>query len=210
MLKYIKGFFRNIFNPAVSLLSQIDHLSKVNKKAKVYGLTKIFDSSIDKYSYVGRKSRIVCADIGKYCSISDDVVVGMGIHPLKTISTSSLFISKKNGTGYSWTDKTSMNEYKRISIGHDVWIGSKVIVMGGVNIGNGAVVGCGAIVTKDIPDYAVVVGVPAKIIKYRFDPLLIENLLLLKWWDFPENKLNKYISTFQNDNVTDSLLNNLK
>jgi acetyltransferase-like isoleucine patch superfamily enzyme len=210
MLKYILGFLKNFFNPAVSFVSQIDHLSKVNTKAKVYGLTKLFNSTIDKYSYVGRKSTIVCADIGKYCSIANDVVIGMGIHPLHTISTSPLFISKKNGTSHSWTNENIIEEYKRVSIGHDVWIGSKVIVMGGVKIGNGAVIGCGAIVTKDIPDYGVAVGVPAQIIKYRFEPPMIEALQKLQWWDLPETKLKNNIAVFQKHDITESMLNQLE
>ncbi|MDY0015199.1 MAG: CatB-related O-acetyltransferase [Bacteroidales bacterium] len=210
MLKYIIGFLKNFFNPAVSFVSQIDHLSKVHTKARVYGLTKLFNSTIDKYSYVGRNSTIVCADIGKFCSISNDVVIGMGIHPLRTISTSPLFISKRNGTSHSWTNEKIIDEYQRVSIGHDVWIGSKVIVMGGVKIGNGAVVGCGAIVTKDIPDYGVAVGVPAQIIKYRFEPAMIEVLQKLQWWDFPETKLKYNISVFQKHDITESMLNQLQ
>ncbi|MBP7102821.1 MAG: CatB-related O-acetyltransferase [Bacteroidales bacterium] len=210
MLKYILGFLKNFFNPAVSFVSQIDHLSKVHTKARVYGLTKLFNSTIDKYSYVGRKTTIVCADIGKYCSIANDVVIGMGIHPLRTISTSPLFISKKNGTSHSWTNENVIDEYQRVSIGHDVWIGSKVIVMGGVKIGNGAVVGCGAIVTKDIPDYGIAVGVPAQIIKYRFEPAMIEALQKLQWWNFPETKLKNNISVFQKHDITESMLNQLQ
>lgn len=69
-------------------------------------------------------------------------------------------------------------------IGHDVWIGRKAIIMPGVKVGNGAIVGAGAVVTKDVPDYAIVAGVPAKIIKYRFPDLIIQELLSVKWWQY--------------------------
>ena len=72
---------------------------------------------------------------------------------------------------------------KPCEIGNDVWIGDNVFIKSGVKIGDGAVVGAGAVVTKDVPPYAVVVGVPARVIKYRFDEKTIAELLELKWWD---------------------------
>lgn len=81
----------------------------------------------------------------------------------------------------------------QIIIGNDVWIGADVIIMGGVHIGNGAVIGAGAVVAKDIPPYAIVVGNPARVIKYRFDDDTIRKLQEMKWWFWPENKIKNSI-----------------
>ena len=76
---------------------------------------------------------------------------------------------------------------KKVTIGNDVWIGIKATIMPNITIGDGAVIGANAVVTKDVPPYAVVVGVPAKIIKYRFDEEIIKDLLELKWWNYSES-----------------------
>lgn len=86
--------------------------------------------------------------------------------------------------GISWTDHNSYDEFKEIYIGNDVWIGQRAMVMGGVRIGNGAVVGAGAVVTKDVPPYTIVGGVPAKIIRYRFSDKVVKKLQSSKWWDY--------------------------
>jgi acetyltransferase-like isoleucine patch superfamily enzyme len=200
MLKYLLGLFYNLFNKGISLFALIDYKSKVNRKAKVNRGVKIYDSFIDSYSYVGGGSDIVCTEIGKFCSIAHNCSIGLGNHSIKNISTSPLFTEIKNGTGSSWTKKNSTKKFHRVSIGNDVWIGTKVIIMGGVHIGDGAIIGAGSIVTKDIPAYAVAAGVPAKVIRYRFEETIIEKLLTMKWWNMPEEKLKKNIELFQTEN----------
>ena len=197
MLKYILGLLKNLFNPAVSLFAKIDNQSSVSRKARVYGNTQVTNSTIRDYSYVGRHSRVIHADVGKFCSISSEVRLGMGTHTLDKLSTSPIFTECHNSTGFQWTDVQTDNPYKTVIVGNDVWIGTGVMVMGGVTIGDGAVVGAGAIVTKDVPPYAVVAGVPAKVIRYRFSHELIEELESVKWWDMPEGVLKNNIDLFQ-------------
>lgn len=209
MLKYILGLLKNLFNPAVSVFTKIDNQSVVSRKAKVYGKTQVTNSTIGDYSYVGRNSRVIHADVGKFCSISGTVRLGMGTHTLDKLSTSPIFTERHNSTKHQWTDRQMVNPFKRVTVGNDVWIGTGVMVMGGVTIGDGAVIGAGAIVTKDVPPYAVVAGVPAKIIRYRFTDEQIHTLEEVKWWNKTDEELINNISLFQ-ESIDNELIMKLK
>lgn len=195
---------KSIFQKSLSFSSQIEY-STISRKAKVWGHCKVYHSTIDDYSYIGPHCRVIYTHIGRFCSIAGDSAIGMGTHLLNRISTSSLFTTKKNGTGISWCNKATFEEFKDIHIGNDVWIGNRVMVMGGVNIGNGAVVGAGALVTKDIPPYAIVGGIPAKIIRYRFPEHVISALEKSEWWKLDDDILKNNISLFQNPLENDNL-----
>ena len=151
----------------------------------------IYNSKIGRYSYVSINAYISLTNIGSFCSIGPNFLCGWGIHPVNTVNTSPMFYStlKQNGTTMSLTDK--LEERKNINIGNDVFIGANVTVLDGVSIGDGSIVGAGTIVSKDVPPYAVVVGSPMKIIKYRFDDEQIEKLSKIRWWEFDDEKLKK-------------------
>jgi carbonic anhydrase/acetyltransferase-like protein (isoleucine patch superfamily) len=93
-------------------------------------------------------------------------------------------------------DRTYFEEYRQTIIGNDVWIGARAILIDGITVGDGAVIGAGAVVTKDVPPYAIVGGVPAKIIKYRFEPEVIEFLLASQWWNKDRSWIEENISLF--------------
>ena len=124
--------------------------------------------------------------IGKCCSIGPNFCCGLGLHPTGGVATAPMFYStaRQNGTTFCKSDK--FEESPQTIIGNDVLIGANVMVFDGVTIGDGAVIGAGAVVTKDIPPYAVAVGVPAKVVKYRFDEATIKALLEKQWWNRPE------------------------
>ncbi|GAO45225.1 DapH/DapD/GlmU-related protein [Flavihumibacter petaseus] len=157
--------------------------SAVSPKASLYTPHRVSKALIGHYTYVANNSQITCAEIGKFCSIGPNFICGWGIHPMEGISTSPMFYStrKQNGTTLSATDK--IEERRLVRIGNDVFIGANVTVLDGVTIGDGAVIGAGAVVTRDVPPYGVAVGVPAKVIRYRFEPEKIEQLLQIKWWN---------------------------
>lgn len=153
----------------------------------LYDNSVVVNSFIGDYSYVGGGSRIQYAEIGKFCSIGPEVRIGLGKHPIHLKSTYPGFYAK-DATFYGVTPEYENYEpeYEQVSIGNDVWIGCRAMILDGVKVGDGAVIAAGAVVTKDVPPYAIVGGVPAKIIKYRFEASRIQELLKSKWWDNPK------------------------
>ena len=145
----------------------------------------INNSQIASYSYIGKNCIVQNTTMGNYCSIADDVLIGLGKHPTYLISSSPLFFRKKNTLGMQLVDKdVDFKEYANITIGHDVWIGARAIILDGINVGHGAIIAANAVVTKDVSPYAIVAGVPAKMIKYRFTEDKIEQLLKSAWWNW--------------------------
>ena len=126
--------------------------------------------------------------IGRYCSIADKVDINPLQHPVDWLSISARQYNagflEFNRFGGKDVRVLEWETEKRVEIGNDVWVGTNAVIMGGVKIGDGAIVAAGAVVTKDVPPYAIVGGVPAKVLKYRFDEATIKELLALKWWDY--------------------------
>lgn len=161
--------------------------------------------AVGKYSFAGAGSvleRVRC--VGRYCSLASDLVMGRAFHPTTFLSSSKVFYAGAGATltGKEFTDFAAAGRKARLAarlkwveieaarhpeivIGHDVWIGDRVIVLQGVTIGTGAVVAANAVVTRDVPPYAIVGGVPAKVISYRFPPEIIARLLESRWWTMP-------------------------
>lgn len=200
---FITGFIKNLFNPRISTLAFVSSNNIIHPSVAIYRKAKVKDSSIGRYSYIGHSTDVECADIGMFCSIADNCRIGMGGHKLNMLSTSPIFTEAINGTQTKWVDKdVNAAEEKRAVLGNDVWVGSHVLINGGVTVGHGAVIGAGAVVVKDVPPFAIVGGVPAKIIRYRFSPEVIEKLLELKWWDMSDEVLKVHINLFQTDNIS--------
>lgn len=188
LIRMSKNGARDIDNKFRFRHSLIDNDCSMTKGTNIGIRSHIFSRcilnhvNIGKYSYVSRNCLIQNAIIGNYCSISHEVIIGLGNHPMDLLSTSPLFYHKKNSLNISIIDEDyDFIEYKRIVIGNDVWIGARAIIMDGVKIGDGVVIGAGTVVTKDVPPYAIVVGVPAKIIKYRNKN---DNAIKSKWFDY--------------------------
>lgn len=123
-------------------------------------------------------------EIGKYCQIGADVAIHTTNHPISYLST---YVNNTLFNG----ELSSLKEVKKTVIGNDVWIGHNVNIMGGVTIGNGAILAAGALITKDVPAYTIVGGVPAKEIRKRFSESIIAEIEKLQWWNLSEEELEK-------------------
>lgn len=143
-------------------------------------------------TFINENARIepTVKKIGKFCSISYNVILGAGQHPTDYISTSPLFYSATRGL-VSYDRYDTFKVEGETVIEEDVLISANAVVMAGVKLGRGCIVGAGAIVTKDIPPYAIAVGVPAKVVKYRFNDMIISELEKSKWWNLSLNDLKK-------------------
>ena len=150
--------------------------------------------------YIPNKENTV---IGSFTSIGTGVSIGCGTHPIEYLSSSPYLYTKK--FNYKSPNMRSHEEWIEdiapCKIGNDVWIGDGVLIMNGITIGDGAIIGARAVVTKDVPPYAIVGGVPAKIIRYRFDEATITKLLELEWWNLPDEIIKK----IPYDNIKEAL-----
>jgi len=163
----------------------------------IYNDVMITNVSLGDFTYIANKSTIKNTTIGKFCSIGSNCNIGLGKHPSEIfISTHPIFYSRLKQSQITFADRDYFDEFENIEIGNDVWIGSNVVILDGVKISDGAIVAAGSIVTKDIPPYAIVGGVPAKVIKYRFKQNEISYLLNSKWWDKDINWLKNNFKSF--------------
>lgn len=161
---------------------------------------------MDRYSYMGSFNSVCDTVIGSFCSIASYCAIGGGNHPIQAVSTSPVFYKGRNSLGKSFTDIQDKKNYG-VVIGNDVWIGEAVFIKDGVSIGTGAIIGAHCVVTKDVPPYAIVVGTPGEIIKYRFDENQIKMLLDSRWWEWSDEKLSKMAPYFVSSDV---LLNQIR
>ena len=193
---------RDIHNKKRFAGSIVDSGCRIDKESSLAANTHILEncevsrSRINEYSYVGKNSIIQNAEIGKFCSIAREVFIGLGTHPIDEFSTSTLFYRRKNTFGIELMDRDlEFEEYRKTEIGNDVWIGARAMILDGVKIGHGAIIAAHAVVTKDVPPYAIVGGVPARIIKYRFGEDRIRKLLALSWWNWDLAEIKERMKT---------------
>jgi acetyltransferase-like isoleucine patch superfamily enzyme len=207
ILSYFKYILKDILAPINTYLKyphvnlhgrvRINDNSRIGKSVRVFDRTIIGNSKIGDYSYIGGNSRIDHANIGKFCSIASEVNIGLGIHPHNFVSTYPGFYSNRKSSIKKFKISLDQVEYKDVIIKNDVWIGARAIILDGVTIGNGAIVATGSIVTKNVPDYAIVGGVPAKIIKMRFNDDKVKFLLESQWWDWSDDKIKLFSQNFR-------------
>ena len=173
--------------------SRVFH-AKLGEHVMLQRNAMVFNTSFGKYSYTGKNFTSWYASIGAFCSISWNVSIGGADHDYERTTSHSILYDAKD---YDFLDGDGGEPvYDRFEkdcvIGSDVWIGANACICRNVTVGNGAVIGAGAVVKKDIPPYAIAVGVPARVIKYRFSPEIIELLQKARWWDFSDECLKRH------------------
>jgi phosphonate metabolism protein (transferase hexapeptide repeat family) len=156
-------------------------------------------SVIGDYGYAMGDNQIAHAQIGKFANIATGVRINPPNHP-SWKATHHHFTYRSRSYGFSLDDDAEIFEWRakdRVVIGHDVWIGHNAIIMPGVTIGTGAAVGSGAVVTKDVPPYAVVVGVAARVLRMRVDARTADRLQSIAWWDWSPERIDAALADFR-------------
>lgn len=195
-------------------LKEGEHFIQVFKNIDMSTISKriINGVEIGKYTYGYERhcfNGSLLRSIGAFCSINESVKIGEFNHPLDCITSHPLlYVSKYDILGYEgvpgiWEDDELLDLYtmssnRQVVIGNDVWIGANAIILPGVTIGDGAVIGAGAVVTRDVPDYAIVVGVPAKVIRQRFNNEKIAILKKVCWWDWDDEQIREKAGLIKN------------
>ena len=165
--------------------------AKLGRFTEIKERVQFMESELGDYSYVERHSEAIYSIIGKFTAIASDVRLNALEHPIERVSQHKItyrpneyFLNAKLDGAFR-----ERRRVQRVEIGHDVWIGHGAIVMPGVKIGHGAVVGAGAVVTEDVEPYAIVAGVPARFLKWRFEPNVSTRIIALSWWDWEHDRL---------------------
>lgn len=159
----------------------------------------VFDTVLGDYGYAMGDNQISHADIGKFCNIATGVRINPSNHPWWR-ATLHHFTYRSRSHGFALEDDAEFFDWRRqhkVIIGPDTWFGHNATIMPGVTIGTGAAVGSGAVVTKDVPPYAIVVGVPAKVLRFRVAPAVAETLMRIAWWDWRHDQLDAAVADFR-------------
>ena len=168
----------------VTIHPKTDILSNVIVEAPFCNYGGVYRNlSVGAFSYLANDCCLYDLTIGRYCSIGDNVHI-LSQHPTDSFSTSPIFYEHVFDEPFRATQRSGYKNLVQTTIGNDVWIGSGVKIKTGITIGNGAVIGAGSVVTKDVAPFSIVAGVPAKLIKMRFSPDIIERIQTLAWWQY--------------------------
>lgn len=186
---------------------RVDSSSLLSEYNVLFDGARLIDSTIGRHSYLQQGATAQACDIGRFCSIAMNSYLGLPQHNMYTVSTHPSFTSGYTPLVKQFKVSQREHQYQRTVVGHDVWIGHGAMVMEGVIINSGAVVGAGAVVTSDVASYAVVAGVPARVIRYRFDEPVRSRLMESKWWEMSDDWIKTHANLFRNPEDLLAVLN---
>lgn len=169
----------------------------LGENVRIFNGCHLYNVAVARYTYISPNSIISHANIGTFCSIGRNIHCIGANHPIDFLSTHPVFYSTHKQCGKSFTDSELFDEFLQIEIGNDVWIGSNAVILGGIKVNNGAIIGAGSVVTKDVSPYSIVGGNPAKHLRFRFDECTIKQIQDLTWWDWDDDTILRNIKKFQ-------------
>jgi phosphonate metabolism protein (transferase hexapeptide repeat family) len=177
--------------------------SRIGTQCEILQNSDLAHTVLGDYSYLGPDGSVAYADIGRFCAIAARVRIGAPNHPMERPSLHRFTYCPEYYLATAQRDEGFFAQRRaaRVNIGHDVWIGHAVTVLPGVRIGTGAVLAAGAVVTKDVEPYTIVGGVPARLIRRRFAPLVAASLLRIAWWDWDFSQIMDRLPDFQSGDI---------
>ncbi len=212
LLNTMKKRMKDVIHQSFVIISKKAILEKgalINRNTKFEGhnrlarRTKLRNCYLGRGSYVGESSNLDSVYMGRFCCIGPRVVSILGTHPVnKNVSIHPAFYSLRKQAGFTYVRENKYQEIRELKngysivIGNDVWIGADVKILEGVTVSDGAVIAAGAVVVHDVPPYAIVGGVPGKILRYRFLPEQIQFLCQFKWWEKDDNWIKAHADEF--------------
>ncbi len=185
----------------IGYMSRIDNATILEEFVSIRKYVKLRQCRVGRCSYIADNANLHNVDVGGFCSLAAGVKIGGGSHPTNFVATSPLFYSAEGQLELKFTNHSKFNEFARVNIGNDVWVGANSTILDGVTIGHGAVIAAGAVVTKDVEPYVVVGGIPAKKIRKRFSDEVIAKLLFSQWWEKDLESLRRDANYFLDVNA---------
>lgn len=208
-LLYITNYLKYKIRYRGSFVSPRSFLTSVSlgKSNRIAGGVYMDNCRVGDYTYIsgndggGIVSGFHNVEIGKFCSISNNIeIITASSHRKDAVSTFP-FYSMKNSFCYDEKKSKDFVSVNPVVIGNDVWIGAHALILGGIKIGDGAIIGAGSVVTKDVDPYSIVAGSPARAIGQRFPEETIRKLLEIRWWDWSEEKIRENIDLITSNNL---------
>lgn len=205
-MKFVEAYIDSELNDALTPVISREVI-RLNPGAQIYRTTfagPLFldrnarigpDVKIGRYCSLGESSLVARGTLGAFCAVAARVAINPFNHPTDWLSIHEF---QFRSDSYDWVPEyrdmarlsRTADMFSWVKLGSDIWIGTNAVVLGGVSVDNGAIIAAGSVVTKDVPPYAVVAGVPATVKRYRFADKIVERLLRCKWWDLELHQLN--------------------
>jgi phosphonate metabolism protein (transferase hexapeptide repeat family) len=177
--------------------------AQIGRRCEILSHTRIEYASLGDYSYLGENCDVADAVIGKFTAIANSVRIGAPNHPMDRASQHRFTYVPEYYEASASRDRDFFADRRgdRVIVGNDVWIGHAAILLPGVTVGDGAVIGAGAVVSRDVAPYTIVGGVPARAIRKRFDDSVAESLRRIAWWDWPDELIFERLADFRSEAI---------